>query len=181
MPHIRLGDEPDVRRDLIQHNSDELDEVMGLREMQAGRADLFPQECDGVQPDELRAVRDVEQQHVNDFQQHVRVVVVQIHLISAEGRPHRFVTGRRAEFCQQRESAGTDDLREVRAARDDDEVVAVTRLIAPEGLEPRAVSGDMIDHGVEHQPETLADAGGIIPIPEGRVNGAVILHGKAFV
>ena len=50
---VGLGDQPDARRKLIQDGAKELDDPVGLRQVDAGGADLLPKVGDGIQTDEL--------------------------------------------------------------------------------------------------------------------------------
>ena len=137
--HVRFGDELNVRRNLVQHGAHELDDRVGLRQMDARRADFLPQIRYRVEPDEARTVRHVEQQRVHQRQQHARILHVHIHLIGAEGGPDPLRPARGRELRPQRQRAWPDDVREVGVAFDRDEEIAELRLVAEEALKPVAL------------------------------------------
>ncbi len=126
-------------------------------------------------------MRHVEQQHVDDVQQHGGVGVVEIDLIGAEGGPHFFRARRSGELGQQGQRARAHHLRQIGIALDDDEVIMIFRIVAQKSLEPLALRGDVIDHPVEHQVEVLSHAGHIVPRAQRGIHLFVIDDGKAVV
>ena len=46
--------------------------MMSLRQVNTACADLLPQECDGIQPDELCTLSDVKQQDIQYLKEHVK-------------------------------------------------------------------------------------------------------------
>ena len=86
---VGLGDEDHMRGDRVQYGPEELDHAVCLLKVDTGSADLFPQIRDGVQADDLGALFDVEEENLDDSQQHVGIGIVEINLIRAKGRPHQ--------------------------------------------------------------------------------------------
>ena len=70
MRHIRLGGQPDARRGFLKHRAQQLDDKVGLRKVDAGRAGLLPQVSGGIQPEDRSAAGRVEEQQVRHLQQH---------------------------------------------------------------------------------------------------------------
>ena len=88
MGHIGLGDDLNIRRNQVKHRPEELHNAMGIRQMDAGGARLFPDISDCIQSDEFCTVGHKGQQDFCNIDQHSRVVIIQIHLVLAERRPH---------------------------------------------------------------------------------------------
>ena len=113
---------------------------MGLRQVQTGRSDFLPQEGNGIEADELRAMRDVDQESIDDVEQNIRVGKVEVYLIVAEGCPHLLASGRRIHLAEERQSAWAHNMQKIGLVLDDDEVAAEAWIIAPEGLESLAAA-----------------------------------------
>ena len=181
MRHVGLGDQPDVGRHFVQHGADELYHPMRLRQVQARRADLLPQERNSIQSDEFSAASDVEQQDIQHLEQYVWVGVVQIDLVVAEGRPHPLRAGSRLHLGQQGQGARPHHRRQIGIPLDHDEVAAVARLIPQKALEPGALSRRVVDHGVEHQPEIVPEPRNVVPGAQDRIYRPIIHHREAVV
>src|SRR3970040_1856081 len=104
--------------------------------MNAGGADFFPQIPNRIQTDELSTLRRVEQERIDDLQQHIRVMEIEIDLVRAERRPYLLYAGGGLEFGQERQGARPHHLRKVWAALHHNEIIAVARIVLEEGLEP---------------------------------------------
>ncbi len=178
---VGLGDQHHTRRNFVQHGAQKLNDPVRLRQVNAGRADFLPQIGYRIQPDKFRAPRNVKQQEIDDLQQHLGLPTVEIDLIFAERRPHLLFAGRGSEARQQRQGAGADDARQIGVAFDDDEVIAVFRIVAQERLKPRAPGRGVIDHRVEHQAKVAPNLGYVFPTAKRGVNGAIINHRKTVV
>ena len=154
---------------------------MGLRLVEAGRTEPLPEVSHGVEADDPRALGDVEHQDVEDFEQHVRVGVIEVHLVLAEGRPDVPAPGARVDRLQQRRCARPDDRRQVRRRVRFDEVVPAGRDAGAVIQEPAAFPRDVVEHEIEHQPEPLAQGPDLRPIAQRRIHQPVMDHGEAVV
>ena len=128
--HVRLGDDLDLRRHLVEHVAEELDQLVGLGEVDAGGARLLPEVGHGVHPEPVGTPLDVGQHDLQHPQQHLRVVVVQVHLVGTKRGPDPARARRGLEAGQQRGRPGTGHHRQVRRRVDGDEEVSVGRLPA---------------------------------------------------
>ena len=75
---------------------------MRFFQVEAARTHGFPQKGDGIQTDDPRPLRDVEQEDVEKFEKDVRILPIQIHLIRAESGPDIARAVPRLDLCQQR-------------------------------------------------------------------------------
>ena len=71
--NVGLGEQPRPGRDLVDEGPPQLDDGVGLRQVQARRAGLLPEEPDRVQPDRRGAADEVAEQHVGELEQGLRV------------------------------------------------------------------------------------------------------------
>gem|GEM_PF-3787582 len=154
---------------------------MGLRQVNTGSADFFPQVGDGIQPDEIGALSHVKQQNINDVEQHRRVFVVEVNLIGAERCPDVLATGGGFKWGEQRQGAGSGDAAQIGIGRHGDEIIPVGRVILQKGLKPVALRRHVIDDRIEHQPEVLAERGQVGPIAHHRVHRGIIYNAEPVV
>ena len=181
MRHVRLGDQEHVRRDLVKHGAQELDDGVGPGQMQAGRADFLPEKRDGIQANEPRPLAHVKQQRLDHGPQYAGIPEVQIHLVGAKGGPDLARPAGGFKAGEQRQGPRTNHLRQVGTALHRYEEIVELRLTAQEALEPIALRGDMVEHPVEHQVELRPEADNVLPRAIGWIDGKEILHGEAVV
>ena len=72
MRHIRFGDQMNMRRNFVQRGTQELNHVMCLWQMNAGRADLLPQIGNRIETDKGCAALDVREAVCREFQAGLR-------------------------------------------------------------------------------------------------------------
>ena len=70
--HVGLGEQLGAGRECVDERPPQLDDGVGLRQVDARGAGLLPQEADGVQPDRRRAALEVAEQHVGELEQRLR-------------------------------------------------------------------------------------------------------------
>ncbi len=84
-------------------------------------------------------------------------------------------------FGEEGQGPGAHHLGEVRGWIDGDKIVFVGGLVGQKALEPITGRGDVVDHGVKHDLEGVAEAGDIGPPAQGWVHRGVVLDGKAVI
>ena len=84
---VGLGQQPRARGHVVDQGPPELDDRVGLRQVDAGGAGLLPEEPDGVEPDGRGTTREVAEQHVGQLEQRGGVPHVDVDLVLAERRP----------------------------------------------------------------------------------------------
>src|SRR5476649_2497180 len=87
MWHVGFGDESGSGDHLVQNSAPYLNNVMGLRQVDAAGTHLFPDVADGVETDRLSAAGRILQQHIDTLQQYLRILEVNVHLVFAESGP----------------------------------------------------------------------------------------------
>ena len=98
--HIGFGYQDHFGGHDIQYGPNETDNQVRLRQMNADRADLFPQKGNGIQSNVSRAAADVFQQGADDVEQDGRLPVIQIDLVRAKGCLDQLLATRRFERGQ---------------------------------------------------------------------------------
>jgi hypothetical protein len=93
-PLVRLAEHHPVRVELVHLLADPLEEVVGLREVLAVRADPLEQVRHGVQAEAVDAHVEPELQHVDHGLLHGRVVVVEVRLVAEEAVPEVLLADR---------------------------------------------------------------------------------------
>jgi len=142
----------------------------------------LPQESHGVHAQQACAAADQRIQHVDDREQHIRVGIVEVHLVVAERGPD--VPG--VAFCvpevgEQRRSPRTDDAAQVGTRIAIDEEIIVFRLAGEVALEPAGFAGDMIDNGIGHDLAVLGQRLDVGPSAEVTTDRKVVDDRKSVV
>src|SRR5262249_31295416 len=137
---VGLGDQHHLRRHLVEQRAPELDDAVCLWKMNAGRVDLLPEIGDRVKPYESSTPRDVEKQDIDQRKQHLRLVEVQVHLVSAECRPDLLLPCLSGEGREQGKRAWPHDPAEISGVIDRYEPASVAWIVAKEALKPFALS-----------------------------------------
>ena len=181
MRHVGFGDEQHAGGEHPQQVAQQLHDLVRFRQMDAGRADCLPQVGDGIEPDDLGAVVDVEQQDVQVFEQHIRIAEVHVELVVAEGGPDVALPGRGLHRAQQRRRARAGHGRQVRGGVHLDEIVPLRCQAVAVGAKPVALARDVVDDQIRHEPVVDRQGLHVVPAAERRVHGAVVDDGKAVV
>ena len=106
---------------------------------------------------------------------------MEVDLVGAEGGPDVSKPLCGLYRGEQRKRARPHHLRQVNGGVDLDKVAVVGSLVAPIGLEPRAMLRNVVGHEVEHQPVAPAQPLHVLPVPQRRVDPGVVDHRKAIV
>ena len=121
------------------------------------------------------------QQHVNHRQQHIRVGVVQVNLIGAEGRPDMLWPGSCVHLGQQGQRARAHHGGQVLGRINSDEVIGIGGVACQKTLEPQAAGRNVINHRVKHQAEISAQLVNIRPGAKRWIYRLIIHYRKAIV
>src|SRR6056297_3300271 len=71
---------------------EQLDDFMSFRPMKAGCSRLFPQEGNGIEPDNPGSAGKIVKQNIHHFDKYLWIGKVQINLVSTEGGPDMFLS-----------------------------------------------------------------------------------------
>src|SRR5690349_17192743 len=178
---VGLGDQEHIRCDDIQHSAEQTDDPVGLRQVNTGGPDFLPEIGNGIQSDELRSLGNIKQQRVDDFQKHIRILKVEVHLIGAECGPYLPGAGGCIECGEQRQGTRSYHLGKVGIAIHHNEVIAVTRIVLQKRLEPLMLYGGMIDNRIEHQTEAAAEMGDVTPVTKFSVHLSIVNDRKSII
>ena len=179
--HIGFGQQQRARRQGVDHVAKQLYHHVGLRQMNARRADFFPQIGDCIEANDVGPVPDVIEQDAHHFGQHIRIGVVEVDLIGAERRPQVTNAPRGFERGEQRRASRAHHGAEIGMRIDLDEVVGIGRSSVEVGLKPRTAARHVIEHQVEHQTNVAPQGVNIVPGAQGRIDRAIVDHRKAVV
>ena len=178
---VCFGDEDDVGGDDVEDVAQEFDDLVGLGEVDAGGADLFPEIGDGVESDDPDAAVDVVEEDVKKFEEDIGIGEVEVNLVFAEGGPD--VAGAVAGLGEGEEGvgAGSDDGGEVGLGVGLDEVVAGGGDAADVVSEPATVARAVIEDEVGHEAEVARDGLDVFPGAEFGSDLAVVNDAEAVV
>jgi len=149
--------------------------------MNTGGADLLPEIGNRIQTDEPGALRKVEQEGVDDFQQNIWILEIEIDLVCTERCPHLFGTRRGIKPGQEWQGARPDHLGKIGITLHHNEIIPIVRIVSQESLEPFVPDRGMVDHRVEHQTEALTQLVDILPAADGRIHSAIIHHRESII
>ena len=138
MRDIRFRQEGDVNADEFDKIPHQLHHLVCFIEMDAGGSGPFPEIGNGVQPDDARAVGDIEQEDVQKLEQHIRIGKVEVELVVAERGPEMADPRPRPNFAQQRSAARPHGPAEVQRGVRFQEVFSLRGDAACIGFEPVA-------------------------------------------
>jgi len=181
MRDVRFGQQQHARGHPRQHFAEELYHGVRLRQVNARCANLLAHISHGVQANDPRPAPHVVQQHLGQFQQYLRLVKVQVHLVGAEGRPDlpRPAAGRK--FGQQRQAPRSGHRRQIGGRIDLVKITHVGFVSLEVLLKPAAVLRHMVQDQVEHQVRGLAHIPDVVPVAQRRIDRSVIDHREPVV
>ena len=164
--YVGFRDQERSRRRLIQHRPEDLDNPVGLGQVQAAGAQLLPEKAHRVQAEVARPLFNVKEEELHHLQQHLGVFVVEVDLVCAEGGPEMLFPLAGDKRREQGQRPGPDDLGEVCPWIAGDEEILEGGIPRQVFLKPLALGGDVVDHRIEHQIEILGQVGDVRPAPQ---------------
>src|SRR5512145_2061121 len=111
----------------------------------------------------------------------MRVLKIQIDLVCAERGPDLPGARTCVELRQERQSIRARYRGEIRLAIHHDEIIPIVGDIPQKSLEPLMMNGDMIDHGIEHQTESIAQARNVLPFANCTLDRLIIDDRKPVI
>ena len=87
MWNIGFRDQHYMRGYHIQNRTKQFDHHVGLRKVDASSPFFFPKISDGIEPQNISPILDIDQHDAQHRQQNINAFKIQIHLILTEGGP----------------------------------------------------------------------------------------------
>ncbi len=85
--NVCLRDDNSGRVQVFDDQAEQFDQFMRLRKMHAATTGFLPKKGDGIQAEVADTLLNVIADDSDDLQQHIRIAIVQIHLIFTKGAP----------------------------------------------------------------------------------------------
>ncbi len=89
MGEVGLREQHNPRGNVVHYIAQQFDYLVGLGQIDTGSVDLFPEVGNGVKADNRCTVGDISEQDIDHLQQNIRVGVIEIDLVIAEGGPDK--------------------------------------------------------------------------------------------
>ena len=93
--YVGFGDQPDIVFQMVDQCPQEFDNLMRLVKMKTGRAGLFPQKPNRIQPEHTHALVYIKAQQTHKFAQEIGIGKIKVDLIRPEGAPDELFARRR--------------------------------------------------------------------------------------
>ncbi len=179
--HIGFGEQDHRFCGVIGQKPHQFHDGMGLRQVDAIGADLFPQKRHRIEPDDAHPLVDMQPHDPQKFEQNLGVGEIQIDLIMAEGAPDMARPIGGFDLAQQGLRAGAHHLAQIVVGTGFKEKPVIGRMALQIGVEPDRLRGHMIEHQIGHQQKLRPDARDVLPIAQNGIHGAIIRHRKSVV
>ncbi len=179
--HIGFGQQDQRFGGEIGKQAHQAHNGMGAGQVDAVGADLFPDECHSIEPQNAHAVFHMQADDRQEFGQHLRVGEIQIDLIMGKGAPYMTRAAVGFDPGQQGVGARAHHHRQVIIGGCLDKEAVIGGVALTVGIEPVRLAGHMVHHQIGHQQEFIADAGDVGPVAQHGVHGAVIGHRETVI
>ena len=186
MGDVGLGHQRHPRRHRVEHVTKELDDLVRLGQVDRLGARLGPEVGDRVETDDVRSPSDVEEQRLEDRQQHPRVAEVEVDLVGRECRPDVLGPVDGLVAGQDVRRPWPEDLaallgREVVGRVVGDEEVVVDGVAAQEPAEHLRARGGVVEDRVEHEVVVEGQLAHLLPGADLGVDRLEVDHREAPV
>ncbi len=179
--HIGFGDQRQHLHRVIREQTEKPHDLMGLSQVNAGRAGFLPNKGHRIEAQGAHAVIDMRAQDRHKGQQHFGVREIKIDLIMREGAPQMLDPVCGLHPPQQIMRARAHDGGEI-GGRVRLEIEFIIRRMALQVIgKPLRAGRAVVEHQIRHQGEPLCDPLHIRPIAQCRVHREIIGHRETVI
>ena len=149
--HIGLGDDDGVRLCALNHQAEEANEFVSLRQIHARGATLLPKEGHRIEPEDSHTRIKQLPNNAHKLDHNSWIGKIKVDLIRAEGAPHRLLTRISEDRIEQRRGSRSHNVGDIKVTGGHKEIISAGLHATTEIVEPSRAAGAMVQHQIRHQ------------------------------
>tara|TARA_R110002072_G_scaffold142853_5_gene288681 strand:- start:83689 stop:85011 length:1323 start_codon:yes stop_codon:yes gene_type:complete len=179
--NIGFGNDQCIGVGLFNQCAQQANDLVSLGQVEAGGAGFLPDKRYGIQTKHFYLMVKIQPDNTDEFDQHLRVVKVEIHLIMTKRAPHMLPAAGGFSRPQQFRRARADNLGQIGVGRGRAEIIPSRILAVDEVAKPQMIGRTVVDDKVRHQVEVGGNVFDMSPVAKFRRHAGVVADRKPVI